>query len=379
MLRFGTTSRRGLFAVTLICAAASARSQAEWPSLRVMGQIGGPTIAVASDSNIVLAASGYRVVVYDVSDPDALREIGSSIPLGDFVRGIALGDGRATIAAGSSGMHVIDLTNPRNPTIVGTWDSPGSAESVAVAGTTAYLADGPFGLRVLDVSNASNPQPIGSAFDDSFAFDVAISGTTAVIAAGGGGVRLADVTDPRAPIELAGIDTPGYARGVAIADKLAVIADQWEGARIIDISRRIEVGSLATGSWAFDVAVAGSIAFVATGSAGLVTIDLADPAAPRLIGTLPVPNGDSVAVAASGNRAFVAAGRAGLQVVDVTDHASPRLVQALAALGDGLGVAAASPYVAPIVRRSPATPSISRPDRKASSRSMCRIRSRRSS
>ena len=119
---------------------------------------------------------------------------------------------------------------------------------------------------MLDVSNASNPQPIGSAFDDSFAFDVAISGTTAVIAAGGGGVRLADVTDPRAPIELAGIDTPGYARGVAIADKLAVIADQWEGARIIDISRRIEVGSLATGSWAFDVAVAGSIAFVATGS-----------------------------------------------------------------------------------------------------------------
>lgn len=316
--------------------------------MRVTGQLGGPTIAAAAGGNMVLAGAGYRVTVYDSSNPTALREIGSTASFSDFVRGIAVVGTRAYVAAGASGLHVVDLSDPTNPSVIGTWDSPGSAESVTVDGTIAYLADGPFGMRILDLSIPSNPTPLGTAFDDFVVFDVAISGKTAMVAAGGAGLLLADVSDPRAPIELAQADSPGYARGVAASGAYAVLADQWEGIRIFDAANPrlpIEIGSFPTQSWAFDVAVSDSTAFVATGSAGLTVIDLADPATPRQTGTLPVAAGDAVAVATTGSRAFLAAGRAGLLVIDVTNRATPQVLDVITSLADGLGVAAAASHI----------------------------------
>ena len=43
---------------------------------------------------------------------------------------------------GGSGLQVIDVSDPENPTIVGSADTPGWAAGVYVSGNYAYVADG---------------------------------------------------------------------------------------------------------------------------------------------------------------------------------------------------------------------------------------------
>lgn len=334
-----------LLPLAFVVAAANAQQH---PSLPVVGQLGGPTNAVAAASDLVAVASGYRITLYDASNPGLLVELAATAPFDDVVRSICIVERRAYVAAGSAGFHIIDLTDSTNPSTIGTWDSPGSAEGVFVSGAYAYVADGPFGLRVLDLSNPASPQPLASAFDDSFVFDVTVAGTVALLAAGGRGVLFVDVTNPRAPVDLAVADTPGSARAIAVRGTQVAVADQWGGVRFLDFANPrspAEIAGLTTDSWAMDVAVTESMAWIATGSAGLVAIDWTNPVAPRHAATLPLPEADAVGVAAIGSRVSVAAGRGGLAFVDTTVPASMRLLQTLKTLGDGTGIAAASPHV----------------------------------
>ncbi|MFQ5906824.1 MAG: T9SS type A sorting domain-containing protein, partial [bacterium] len=63
-----------------------------------------------------------------------------------------LGDGRAYIADGASGLRMIDISESTNPHEVGYYDTPGYAQSVHVSGSYAYVADGWCGLRIISVS-----------------------------------------------------------------------------------------------------------------------------------------------------------------------------------------------------------------------------------
>ena len=85
------------------------------------------------------------------------------------------------------------------------------------------------------------------------------------------------------------------------------------------------VGSVDTPGKAYDVAVAGSHAYVADGEAGLQVVDISDPASPRIVGSVDTP-GEAPAVAVAGTHAYVADGEAGLQVMDISDPALPRIV-----------------------------------------------------
>ncbi len=92
----------------------------------------------------------------------------------------------AYVAAGSSGLQVIDITNPQSPQIVGSVDTPGGAREAAVSGTYAYVADYDSGLQVIDITNPQSPQIVGSVDTPFAANDVAISGAYAYVANGVG-------------------------------------------------------------------------------------------------------------------------------------------------------------------------------------------------
>ncbi len=58
----------------------------------------------------------------------------------------------AYVADGSSGLQVIDVSNPASPTLAGSYDTPDYAFGVFVAGSYAYVADRETGLLIFDVS-----------------------------------------------------------------------------------------------------------------------------------------------------------------------------------------------------------------------------------
>jgi len=62
---------------------------------------------------------------------------------------VAAADGYVYVAAGAGGLRVFDVSNPAAPVEVASYDTPGSAERVVVAGDSIYIADGPGGLAIL--------------------------------------------------------------------------------------------------------------------------------------------------------------------------------------------------------------------------------------
>ena len=95
-----------------------------------------------------------------------------------------------------------------------------------MSGRYAYVADSDSGLRVIDVSNPANPREVGSFDTPGTAEGVAILNGCAFVADGGFGLRVIDISEPAHPYETGYYDTPGYARGVAVGDSgLVFVAD----------------------------------------------------------------------------------------------------------------------------------------------------------
>jgi hypothetical protein len=99
-------------------------------------------------------------------------------------RGVAVAGAYAYVADDEHGLQVIDITNPQNPQIVGSADTPGHARAVAVVGTHAYVADDEHGLQVIDITAPQSPQLVGAVDTPGQAQDVAVSGTYAYVADG---------------------------------------------------------------------------------------------------------------------------------------------------------------------------------------------------
>jgi hypothetical protein len=104
------------------------------------------------------------------------------------------------------------------------------------------------------------------------------------------------------------------------------------------------VGFWNTPSYAYDVAVAGSYAYVADGYAGLRVIDISDPTAPLEVGSCSTP-GDAHGVAVAGSYAYVADGSGGLRVIDVSDPSALAEVEYWDTPGRASRVAVAEGYV----------------------------------
>ncbi len=134
-----------------------------------------------------------------------------------------------------------------------------------------------------------------------------------------------DVSVPSAPVEVGFVDTPHYANGVAVNGSYAFVADGSAGLRVISIanpSAPSEVGSVDTPGSANDVAVAGSYAYIADGSSGLRVISIANPSAPVEVGAVDTPD-FAYGVAVAGSYAYVADFNFGLRVISIANPAMP--------------------------------------------------------
>jgi hypothetical protein len=64
-------------------------------------------------------------------------------------QGVALAGNYAYVAAGSGGLRIVDISDLAGPSETGYYDTPGSAQDVALAGDYAYVADASGGLVIL--------------------------------------------------------------------------------------------------------------------------------------------------------------------------------------------------------------------------------------
>ena len=79
----------------------------------------------------------------------------------DLARGVAVSGDLAFVADGSSGLQIMDITDPAAPTLVSSYDTPGTAWGLEVVGDLAFVADFDAGLQILDITDPSVPTLVG--------------------------------------------------------------------------------------------------------------------------------------------------------------------------------------------------------------------------
>jgi hypothetical protein len=254
-----------------------------------------------------------------------VRWIGQIYLTGD-IQGVAHTDNYLYVVAitstNQSRLSVFDVSDPNAIQEVGQFDSLTYAYGIAVSGQYVYITDN-FSLRVVDMSNPNIPILAGSLAVQDDISKIAISDSLAFVI-GVQGMRIINISDPQHPVETGCYVTNYPMQDVAVSNRCAYTtfdADNYSGMSIIDLSNLsspFEAGNFHTFFDELHVAIRDSIVYLTVGNRGLMTVNVSDPAAPTEIDFVQL-NGFIYDLAVSGNFAYMATALFGLQVVDITD------------------------------------------------------------
>jgi len=123
-------------------------------NVELIGQIGGPCEAVYVQGNYAYIGQGAHLAVVDISNPSRPISVGRILlPDIDIVWGVFVSGSLAYVADGTSGLKIVDISDPSSPQLRGSYDTPGNALDVWISGMLACVADGYSGLQLIDVTN----------------------------------------------------------------------------------------------------------------------------------------------------------------------------------------------------------------------------------
>jgi hypothetical protein len=218
---------------------------------------------------VYLAAGTSGVLLVDVTDPSAPGLVGSLL-LPGITTTVSVIDSTLAVAGrrGTSGVTFIGVANPAAPSARGAVNFPSVQDPRALAArdTVLFVADAVSGLLSIGFANPDAPVTIGLPSGQG-ARDVDLSGSTLIVGTGADGVQIVDVGNPASPNLLATVPSPPV----------------------------------------FGITRLGQTGIALLGDGGALAIDLRIPSAPLVRGVIPIPgfsrdgfwSGDTLLVAAS--------------------------------------------------------------------------------
>jgi hypothetical protein len=309
-------------------------------------------VAVNGSGSVAVVATGTAGIwTIDLRNPYAPAHLGTYNTTG-FAQGVAIDGTRAFIADGSTGLVVVDLTNPAQPGFLGSKAfTGGSAADVTVVGTWAYVADTSWWLRVLDVSGAT-PTLVTSRSLSGSADRMAAAGTRLALLGTNSAndiLEIFTIASPGAPAResTVALGAVGSAQGLAFVGDDVFVANMTAGVRVFDVSVAASPMLQGTASDTFlgtTIAQAGAVVAVAGTDQvqNTATLKILDAATVHEVGSLStavVTTFAGVALNASGTIAAVSLGPLGIWVVDLSNPAAPLHVGTYDTLGYAQGVA----------------------------------------
>lgn len=244
-----------------------------------------------------------------------------------LARDVTVVDNVAYVANEDSGLHILNVSDPTEPLFIGNYATSDITLGVTVVGRRAYVADGNSGLQILDIRDPSTPTLLGNFDTMGLAWSVDVVGDRAYVADDAMGLKIIDVSDPSLPILLGSFDTEG-AKLVKVINTIAYIADSTAGLQIVDVidpGQPTLLSNYDTTGIVYNLVVLENLVYLAAGDEGLIILDVNDPTAPVLLGSYDT-SGNTWGIAVADNVAYLADGSAGLQIVDVSDPTAPTLL-----------------------------------------------------
>ncbi len=304
----------------------SAKAAGQENHWQLTEQVGGVTKAMYLEEDTLYIASGLHVMILDVSAPDTIRQIGSSPLLPQVAESVVSdGKGKLYVCCGTGGLVILDVSDPSNTQILGTLDTRGMTEGVAVYGNYAVLADGPQGVQVADISDPRNPKTVSEAYPLAYVYDVVVQDGVAYAAGGASGLFVIDLNDPLHPIESGLIALNGAQYDAELADGKLYLAGAWGGITVFDLTQPLSpqrTATVKTRGWAMALASEGRRLFVFDGANGIDLFGISGKT-PMKISTVSY-NGYVIAGATNGKKTYVLDEEKGLIFLDYSSVKKPK-------------------------------------------------------
>ena len=203
---------------------------------------GGSLQALRVRGTLVYVAAGFKgLLIYSIASNGQPSLVGSVDTHGSAV-GVEVG-GNYAYVADSSGIQVVNVTNPAAPSLVGGYvASSGAALSLRVQGQYLYSANGGGGVQVLDISNPASPVVVATVGLGGFggAERLDPSGNLLYVATGGPGLTIIDIGNPRTPAVVGLYPMFGFCSRVIAAGGLVYLADDYAVQAIVAITPPIQ-------------------------------------------------------------------------------------------------------------------------------------------
>jgi hypothetical protein len=279
-------------------------------------------IEISGDYGYCAMPSGLEIIYLGDSIPTLIYDLYlSGCGLGIDIRG-----NYVYLADGPAGLQIIDISNPSNPILTGTYNTRGNTADVKVLDDNiAYVADGD-GIACIDISNPVNPVLAGSYFYPQNSRRIVVNNHLAYLACADNHLHIFDVSSSHWPEEICGLPLPGRSLDLSISDTLLFVADDNGGAHIINVNDARHPAIIAEIACQNATALAAkdSLLFLADFN-HVDIINISNPVQIRPLSQLEIPF-PAQRILLNGNYAYIVICDYGLLKADMSNPENPRLV-----------------------------------------------------
>ncbi|HEU4322339.1 MAG TPA: hypothetical protein VFS21_04235 [Roseiflexaceae bacterium] len=315
--------------------------------------------AAGSLAYVVIQDSAVRLLVLDVGNP-ATPAVRGTLTLTERVEDLTV-MGSTVLLAQDSGLGLVSVANPSAPSLVGRFATEAEPLSIVRDGNRAYLVSKHYRfdstLHILDIQTPTAPQLLGSVLLPYQSVRVPVRGGLAYIVPGdegAGTLKVVDLSSPTAPVTRGSYSDVGPLMRLRANGSLLVGLEGGLDRSIVwTLESRagatpLTLGRLVLPGMPGDLDTGEGLAYAATTrmneQAGrreseLRVIDLADPAAPAVRGTL-VLTGSAGPLHLADQRVYLGVDDT-VQIIDVSTPAQPALIGEVRAPSQVFAIAAA--------------------------------------
>ena len=156
----------------------------------------GQGVVLSADNSTAYLADKSALRIIDVSDtsqPQENEDAKYTDVDNAYEVALSADESKLYLIGGGSGLLILNISNPSETTLLGSYDKGDVAQDVAITSdeTYAFVANRNLGLVCVDISDPTNPSQVGTGYDtNGFSLGVALStdNQTAYVAHGTGGV-----------------------------------------------------------------------------------------------------------------------------------------------------------------------------------------------
>ena len=315
------------------------------------------TFLIASLNQITLLAQ----------DSDSLKLIDRIYNNCSYVYDLQIDGNYAYLAAGYSGLRIIDISDPENIDDIGYLDDlPFEVSSLELYDEVIYLlcsdilSENGF-LFAIDVSEPANPIEIASMelkFSEGYFIasgDIFLRNELAFITAYQNGFYIIDISDAENMFTVSHVTNYDKVTAVIADNDFAYVADKYNGVQIYDISdpaapMKIVELELYTANWYSEMGLAkeGDVLFAVRESM-LSRIDISNPQEPFVsdynIVDIGTQEGYGRRLTVKDDYAYISSGNSGFRIVDISDPDTMLLVSRVDTEGEVSNIVVIDDYL----------------------------------